>query len=88
MKRIVEDMDVHAELYPDTTAGLRGLESAVNSEWGQGLGQPPARASVRRKLNRMMQAVWYQKSRRAAAEELLRTSPPTKKSLRFIFKKC
>ena len=46
MKSIVEDVDLDGEVYPDTTAALRGLESAVNSKRGQGRGQPPARASV------------------------------------------
>ena len=62
---------MNGEVYPDTTAALRGLESAVNSEWGQGRGQPPARASVKRRLKRMKQAAWYQKRCRAAAEEQL-----------------
>ena len=39
MKSIVEDVDLDGEVYPDTTAALRGLERVVNSEWGQGRGQ-------------------------------------------------
>ena len=69
MKSIVEDVDLDGEVYPDTTAALRGLESAANSEWGQGRAQSPARASVKRLMERMKQAAWYQKRRRAAAEE-------------------
>ena len=72
MKRIVEDVDVGVELYPDTNAALRVLESAVESEWGQGRGQPLARASTKLRLKRMTQAAWYLKRRRAAAEEQLR----------------
>ena len=70
----MEDVDLDGEVNPDTTAALRGLESAVNSEWGQGRAQSPARASVKRMLKRMKQATWYQKRRRAAAEEQLRES--------------
>ena len=50
MKSIAEHVDLDGEVYPDTTAALRGLESAVNSEWGQGRGQSPAQASVKRGL--------------------------------------
>ena len=72
MKSIVEDMDKNGDVHPDTTAALRWLESAANSEWGQGRAQSPARASVKRLMKRMKQAAWYQKRRRAAAEEQLR----------------
>ena len=69
MKSIVEDVDLDGEVYPNTTAALRGLESAVNSEWGQGRGQTLARASSKLRLKRLKQAAWYQKRRRAAVEE-------------------
>ena len=72
LKSIVEGVDSDGKLYPDTTAALRGLESAVNSEWGQGRGQPLARASTKLRLKRMLQAAWCQKRCRAAAEEQLR----------------
>jgi hypothetical protein len=72
MKRIVEDVDLDGEVYPDTTAALRGLESAVNSEWVQGRGQTLARASSKLRLKRLKQAAWCQKKRHAAVEKELR----------------
>ena len=72
LKSAVEDVDSDGTLYPDTTAALRGLESAVNSERGQGRGQTLARASSKLRLKRLKQAAWYQKRRRAAVEEELR----------------
>jgi hypothetical protein len=72
MKSIVEDVGLAREFYPDTTAALRGLESAVNSEWGQGRGQTLARASSKLRLKRLKPAAWDQKRRRAAVEAELR----------------
>ena len=72
MTSIVGDVDLDGEVYPDTTAALRGLESAVNSECWQGRGQTLARASSKLRLKHQKQAAWCQKRCRAAAEEQLR----------------
>ena len=69
LKSLVADVVSAGEVYPGTKAALDGLESAVESEWGQGRGQPHARASAKLRLTRMKQAAWCQKKRRAAAEE-------------------